>query len=338
MPPTAPTPPERRPIVVITGASAGVGHATAVEFGKHGWRVALIARGAERLAGAHDAVERAGGVAMSILADVADRAQLDAAAARVEREWGEIDVWVNNAMATVFCDFARIEPEDFVRSTEVTYLGAVWGTRAALAFMLPRDRGTIVQVGSALSYRSIPLQSAYCGAKSALRGFVDSLRCELIHGRSRVHLTMVHLSAFNTPQFDWARNCMGRRARPVGKIFQPCIAAQAIYWAATHRRRELWVGLPAVLAIVGTRFLPGFLDGKLARDAYEGQLTDEPDPPDRPSNLYEPPPGAQGANGRFDAQARRHSPALWVAMHRWGTVAVACAALLTAGAVVAALN
>jgi short-subunit dehydrogenase len=209
----------------------------------------------------------------------------------------------------------------------VTYLGAVWGTRAALERMKPRDRGVIVQVGSALAYRSIPLQSAYCGAKSALRGFTDSLRSELIHGHSNVHLTMVHLSAFNTPQFDIARNCTGYRAKPLGKIFQPEVAAEAIVWAATHRRRELWVGLPAAEAIVGTRVIPGVLDHTLAREAYDGQHTDEPLPQPRRDNLYAPVPGDHGAHGRFDAEAVDSSAQLWATTHR-AACAVGAAALL----------
>ena len=315
-------------VVVITGASAGIGRATAREFARHGWRVALLARGIDGLTGAREDVERLGGEALVIPTDVSDYAHVEAAATRVESEWGGIDVWVNNAMATVFCDVDRISPDDFKRSTETTYLGAVWGTLVALKRMKPRDRGVIVQVGSALAYRSIPLQSAYCGAKSALRGFTDSLRSELIHGKSKVHITMVHLSAFNTPQFDIQRNRMGRRPQPLGKIFQPEIAAHAIYWASQHRRRELWVGLPASVAIVGTRVMPGFLDRKLAHEAYDGQLTDEPDPPTRPDNLYQSVPGDHGAHGRFDERATRWSAQLWVDTHRLLATVLIGAAML----------
>ena len=303
-------------VAVVTGSSAGIGRAAAVAFGERGWKVALLARGVDGLEGARQEVEAAGGRALVIPTDVADVAQVDAAAERVERELGPIDVWVNNAMATIFCDFLRTEPEDFQRATEVTYLGAVWGTRAALRRMKPRNRGTIVQVGSALAYRSIPLQAPYCAAKSALRGFTDALRSELIHDRSRVHLTVVHLSAFNTPQFDWGRTCMKGSPRPLGKIFQPEIAAEAIFWSATHRRRELWVGLPAVEAILGTRIVPAFLDRKLAYQAYEGQLEDTASNAQRPDNLYEPVPGDHGTHGRFDERATDRSFQLWLNLHR----------------------
>ena len=316
-------------IAVVTGASAGIGRATAVEFARHGWRVALLARGIDGLEAARLEVEGAGGAALVIETDVADPAQVDAAASRVESEWGPIDVWVNNAMATIFSRFLDVSPEDFRRATEVTYLGAVWGTRAALSRMKPRDRGVIVQVGSALAYRSIPLQSAYCGAKSALRGFTDSIRSELIHERSGVHVTMVQLSAFNTPQFEWARTTLGCRPKPMGKIFQPEVAARAIHWAATHRRRELWVGWPAAKAILGTRVVPGLLDPRLAATAIDGQHTDEPLPPDRQDNLYTAVAGDHGAHGRFDAMAVASSAQAWWAMHRGVATAVAAIAIAT---------
>jgi len=326
------------PVVVVTGASAGIGRATAIAFARRGWQVALLARGSEGLEGARRDVERAGGRALAIETDVAHASEVEAAGDLVERTLGPIDVWVNNAMATIFCDFLRVEPEDFERSTQVTYLGAVWGTRAALKRMKPRDAGAIVQVGSALAYRSIPLQAPYCGAKAALRGFTDSLRSELIHDGSRVRLTMVHLAAFNTPQFEWGRTCMRGKPRPLGKIFQPEIAAEAIYWASRHDRRELWVGFPAVLAIVGTRFLAGWLDRKLAFDAYEGQQDAEPLPPDRQDNLYRPVPGDRGAHGRFDDRALTYSAQFWLTTRRWIWVAAAGCALVAAGALLALGN
>jgi NAD(P)-dependent dehydrogenase (short-subunit alcohol dehydrogenase family) len=306
----------RRPVVVVTGASAGIGRAIAQEFGRHGWRVALLARGVDGLAGARREVEELGGQALELPTDVADEAQVEAAAAAVEAAWGTIDVWVNDAMATIFAEALSIPPADFRRATEVTYFGTVWGTLAALRRMKPRNRGTIVQVGSALAYRSIPLQAPYCGAKAAIRGFTDSLRSELVHDRSRVHLTMVQLSAFNTPQFDWGRTNLTKRPRPMGKIFQPELAARAVYFAATHRRRELWVGWPAVQAIVGTKFIPGLLDEMLGRTAVDGQHTDEPLPPGRKDNLWEPVPGDHGAHGRFDAQAHADSSQFWLTTHR----------------------
>lgn len=318
-------------VVVITGASAGIGRATAIEFGRHGWRVALLARGMDGLEGAREEVELAGGDAMILMTDVADHAQVESAAAEVEREWGAIDVWINNAMSTIFCEVGSISPEDFRRATEVTYLGAVWGTMAALKRMKPRDRGAIVQVGSALAYRSIPLQAPYCGAKSALRGFTDSLRSELIHDKSNVYLTMVHLSAFNTPQFDWGRTCMAGQPKPLGKIFQPEVAARGIYWTATHRRRELWVGWPAAQAILGTRVIPGILDHLLAYQAYSGQEGKKHVSPDRRDNLYEPVPGDHGAHGRFDNKAVTRSTQLWVVTHRWTIVAVALILILLLG-------
>jgi NAD(P)-dependent dehydrogenase (short-subunit alcohol dehydrogenase family) len=320
LPPSSP-----RPVVVVTGASAGIGRAIAQQFAGQGWRVALLARGHDGLLGARADVERLGGEAFVLPTDVADEAQVEAAAAAVESRWGAIDVWVNDAMATIFSEALAISAADFRRATEVTYLGTVWGTLAALKRMKPRDRGTIVQVGSALAYRSIPLQAPYCGAKAAIRGFTDSLRCELAHGRSRVHLTMVQLSAFNTPQFEWGRTTMTQRPRPMGEIFQPELAARAVYWAATHRRRELWVGWPAVQAIVGTRVMPGFLDRLLGRTAVDGQHTDEPLPPGRKDNLWQPVTGDHGAHGRFDAWAHDSSMQYWLTTHR---AAMALAALV----------
>jgi len=323
--------------VVVTGASAGVGRATAKAFGKLGWRVALLARGIDGLQGAERDVREAGGTPLVIVTDVADHAQVEAAAERVERELGPIDVWVNNAMATIFCPVEHITPEDFERATRVTYLGAVWGTMAALKRMKPRDKGVIIQVGSALAYRSIPLQAPYCGAKSAVRGFTDSLRSELIHDKSRVHLTMVHLSAFNTPQFDWGRTCLPKQPQPVPPIFQPEIAARAVVWSAMHRRRELWVGFPAVKAILGTRIVPGMIDRMLAHTGYSGQHTDQALPPGRKDNLYDPVPGDHGAHGRFDDRASSSSWQVWLTTHRWAMVLAAFLALLVLGLLLATL-
>lgn len=318
--------------VVVTGASAGIGRAIACEFARHGWRVALLARGHDGLEGARADVERLGGEALVLPTDVADAAQVEAAAAQVEARWGAIDVWVNDAMATIFADALSIAPEDFRRATDVTYHGAVWGTLAALRRMKRRDRGTIVQVGSALAYRSIPLQAPYCGAKAALRGFTDSIRCELAHDRSRVHVTMVQLSAFNTPQFEWGRTNLEKRPRPMGRIFQPEVAARAVYYAATHRRRELWVGWPAVQAILGQKVIPGFLDRMLGRTAVDGQHTDERIPPGRKDNLWEPVAGDHGAHGRFDGEAQGYSVQAWVDRHR-GAVAVGVLGVVLAWAV-----
>jgi NAD(P)-dependent dehydrogenase (short-subunit alcohol dehydrogenase family) len=328
-------PDDNRRCVVVTGASAGVGRAIAKAFGRRGWRVALLARGLDGLEGARRDVTEAGGTALVIPTDVADHAQVEAAAERVERELGPIDVWVNDAMATIFCPMEHITPEDFERATWVTYLGSVWGIMVALKRMKPRDRGTIIQVGSALAYRSIPLQAPYCGAKSAVRGFIDSVRSELIHDKSRVHLTMVQLSAFNTPQFDWGRTCLKQQPQPVPPIFQPEVAAEAVYWSVHHRRRELWVGFPAVKAILGTRIVPGMIDRILARSAYSGQHTDRPLPPGRKDNLYEPVTGDHGAHGRFDERARSSSWQLWLTTHRWAMVGAALLVLLVLGLLLA---
>jgi NAD(P)-dependent dehydrogenase (short-subunit alcohol dehydrogenase family) len=323
------------PVVVVTGASAGVGRAIAREFAGRGWRVALLARGLDGLKGAAADVQRLGSEALVLPTDVADEAQVEAAAAAVEAKWGPIDVWVNDAMATIFSDALKIAPADWRRATDVTYLGAVWGTLAALRRMKPRNRGTIVQVGSALAYRSIPLQAPYCAAKAAIRGFTDSICCELDHDHSDVHITMVQLSAFNTPQFEWGRTTLTKRPRPMGKIFQPEVAARAVYYAATHRRRELWVGWPAVQAILGTKFFPGLLDRMLGRTAVDGQHTDEPLPPNRPDNLWHPVAGDHGAHGRFDAQAHDTSWQVQLDTNR-GLAAAALALLGVAGWLLAA--
>ena len=324
-------------VVVVTGASAGVGRATARAFGARGASVGLIARGRDGLEGARREIESAGGRALVLPVDVADADQVEAAADQVEAAFGRIDVWVNAAMVTVFSTVDDITAAEFRRATEVTYLGTVHGTKAALKRMRPRNRGAIVQVGSALAYRSVPLQAAYCGAKSAIRGFTDSLRCELLHDGCGVHLTMVQLSAFNTPQFDWARNHMDREPQPLPPIFQPEVAADAIVWAAHHRRREVWVGWPAVQAILGNRVAPGLLDRMMAQSGYSGQLSDRPARPNRPDNLRDPVPGDHGARGRFSARARSRSWQFWLTSHA-APVLRASAATMLIGAVAIGLS
>ncbi len=294
-------------VVVVTGASAGVGRAVVSEFAHQGASLGLIARGRERLEAAKREVEQFGGKALVLPADVANAGQLERAAEQTERELGPIDVWVNNAMTTVFAPFVEITPDEFKRATEVTYLGQVYGTMAALKRMRPRDRGTIVQVGSALAYRSIPLQSPYCGAKHAIVGFTDSIRSELIHDDSNVHITAVMLPAMNTPQFSWCRTRLPRHPQPVPPIYEPEVAAKAIVWAASHKRRDLYVGWPTVKAIYGQEVAPSFADRYLANHAFDGQQTSEPVSPDRPDNLFEPVPGEYAAHGIFGDRASRSS-------------------------------
>jgi NAD(P)-dependent dehydrogenase (short-subunit alcohol dehydrogenase family) len=294
-------------VVAITGASAGVGRATVRRFAREGACIGLMARGQARLDAAAAEVEKLGGKALAIPLDVADAHAVDDAAERIENRFGPIDVWVNNAMATVFAPVRDTTPDEFRRSTEVTYLGSVWGTMAALRRMVPRDRGTIVQVGSALAYRSIPLQAAYCGAKHAIRGFLESLRTELLHDGSNVRVTMVELPAHNTPQFSWSRAKMPRGPQPVPPIFQPELAAEAILYAAQTQRRELVVGWPAVKAIYGEKVAPGLLDRYLARNGYDAQQTDERLDGERAGNLFEPVDGDFAAHGQFDDQAKPRS-------------------------------
>ena len=295
----------KRRVVVVTGASAGVGRAVVREFAKEGALIGLLARGEDRLEAAKREVENAGGKALALPTDVADALQVESAASRVEEEFGPLDVWVNDAMTTIFARFDDITAEEFKRATEVTYLGCVHGTMSALKRMKKRDRGTIVQVGSALAFRSIPLQAPYCGAKHAIVGFTDSLRSELIHDRSNVHITAVHLPAMNTPQFSWGRTRLPRHPQPVPPIFQPEVAARAIVWASSHKRRDLWVGWPTYQAIIGQRIAPGFADKYLAEHAFSGQQTSEPVSSDRPDNMFEPVPGDRyAAEGIFDNRAQ----------------------------------
>lgn len=315
--------------VVITGASAGLGRATVREFAKHGANIGLLARGTDGLEGALREVEAAGGRALALPTDVSDAAQVEDAAARVEETFGPIDIWVNNAMVSVFSPFKKMTAEEFRRVTEVTYLGVVYGTMAALKRMLPRDHGTIVQVGSALAFRSIPLQSAYCGAKHAIAGFTDSLRCELIHDKSQVHVTMVQMPALNTPQFSWVRNRLPNKPQPVPPIYQPEVGAEAIYYAAHHRRRTVEVGFPTVVAVQGNKIIPGLMDEYLGKTNYEAQQTDEPTDPNRRDNLWEPVAGDHGAHGTFDERAHDFSPQLWANVNR-GWLALAVAGVATA--------
>lgn len=322
----------QRRIVVITGAGAGVGRAVATEFATHGWDLALLSRDPDRLDRAACELRRFGGRVLVLPTDVADADAVDDAARRVEEELGPMDAWINVAMATVFAPVHLLTAEEFQRGTSVTYLGQVHGTMAALRHMRPRNRGAIVCVGSALAYRSVPLQSIYCGAKFAIRGFLGSLRSELLHDRIEVRITEVDLPAVNTPQFDWARNKTGRKARPVPPIFQPEVPARAIRFAAEHPRRQIWVGFPTVKAILANRIAPGLLDRYLAKAGYSGQLTDQASDPDAPGNLFEPVAGPFGAHGRFDDQARTGSWEIFTSRHRnvaWG-VAILSLSLIAA--------
>jgi NAD(P)-dependent dehydrogenase (short-subunit alcohol dehydrogenase family) len=309
-------------IVVITGASAGVGRALSRLFAQRGAHVALLARGKDGLEGARQEVESAGRKALAIPVDVSDPEQVEQAADQVEAQLGPIDIWINNAMTSVFSPVKEMTPDDFKRVTDVTYLGYVYGTLTALRRMLPRDRGVIVYVGSALAYRGIPLQAAYCAAKHAVQGFTESLRSELIHDHSHVRITMVQLAAINTPQFGWVKSRLPRKPQPVPPIYQPEVAARAIFHAATHKRRELWMGLPTVETIIGNRIMPGYLDRYLAEYGYESQQYDGTVGPDRRDNLWEPVPGDHGAHGDFDNRAQGFSLQVWATTHR-GSVGVA---------------
>lgn len=307
---------ENPEVVVITGASAGVGRATAHAFAKRGARIGLLARDPERLEETAREVRELGGEALPVVTDVAIYEQVEAAADQVEATLGPIDIWINNAMTSVFAEFMDVSPEEYRRVTEVVYYGQVWGTHVALKRMLPRDHGTIVLVGSALAYRGIPLQSAYCGAKHATEGMFDSVRSELLHRKSKVHITMVQLPAVNTPQFQWVRSKLPNRAQPVPPIYQPEVIADALVWSAYHKRREMYVGFPALKAIVGNKMAPALGDWFLAKMGYKSQQRDVPEDPDRPDNLYMPVHGDFGAHGLFDDQARNFSLQLWVTKNR----------------------
>jgi NADP-dependent 3-hydroxy acid dehydrogenase YdfG len=314
-------------VVVITGASAGVGRATAREFAKSGARIGLLARDLDRLETTRQEVEALGGDGLAISVDVADAQGVEAAAQQIEAAFGPIDVWINNAMSSVFSTVSELKPDEVKRVTDVTYLGAVHGTLAALRRMKSRGCGTIVQVGSALAFRSIPLQAAYCAAKHALEGFTASLQTELLHEKSRVKVTSVHLPALNTPQFSWVKSRLPRKPQPVPPLYQPEVAARAIVWAARHPRRQVLVGSPTVAAVYGQRLAPAALDRYLACTGYDAQQAHQAEDPRRPDNLWEAVPGEYGAHGTFDAKAREFSVQFWLTSHR---------ALLLAGAVAVA--
>jgi short-subunit dehydrogenase len=293
------------------------------EFARRKAWIGLIARGQDRLEATKREVEQQGGKALALPVDVADAEAVEQAADKVKHEFGKIDVWVNDAMATIFAPVTDTKPAEFKRATEVTYLGFVYGTMAALKHMIPADQGTIVQVGSALAYRSIPYQAAYCGAKHAIIGFTDSLRSELLHTKSKVHLTVVDLPAVNTPQFSWCRTRLPRHPQPVPPIFQPEVPARAIYWAAHHKRREVFVGMSTLKAIYGQDVAPAFADWYLAETGYTAQQTPQPVSPDRPDNLFEPVPGDFSARGIFNEKAKSFSLQSWINLHRWPSTLMA---------------
>jgi NAD(P)-dependent dehydrogenase (short-subunit alcohol dehydrogenase family) len=321
----------RGDVVVITGASGGVGRAAARRFAADGSRIGLIGRGRRGLEGAAREVEAAGGEALILPIDVADADQVESAAAAVEDGFGPIDVWVNDAMVTIYAEFLDIEPREFRRATDVTYHGMVWGTRAALKRMVPRDKGSIVQVGSALAFRGIPLQSPYCGSKAACKNFTESIRTELMHHKSKVRISMVHLPGVNTTQFTWGRTKLPKQTMPVPPIYQPEIPADAIHHAAYHRRRQMYVGIPTVMNIVGERVAPWFLDWYLAKTGFGSQMTDQPLDPTGHDNLFEPVDEDRGAHGPFDDQAHSFSPQYELSKRRNGILAGVTAAALGAG-------
>ena len=317
--------------VVVTGGTAGIGRATAREFARNGWNVAVLARGKDGLEGTRRDIEELGGKALAVPTDVADWRAVEAAADQIERELGPIDVWVNNAFAGIFSRFMDVTPEEYERVTQVTYLGQVNGTRAALKRMLRRDRGAIVLVGSALAYRGIPLQSAYCGAKHAIQGLIDSLRCELLHDKSNVTITMVQMPGINTPQFDWIRAKLPGQPRPVGKVYQPEVAARAIYFAAQDGRKEMLVGLPTVEAVWGNKVASSVMDDYLATTGFKSQQRPERVSPDRKDNLFEPVAGDHGARGSFDDEAVDSSAELWTTEHKKQLALAAAGAAAIAG-------
>jgi NAD(P)-dependent dehydrogenase (short-subunit alcohol dehydrogenase family) len=320
-------------VVVVTGATSGIGRAIVRRFAQDGASIGLLARGGDGLDAAKREVEAAGARALAIPTDLADWNAVDAAAAAVAQQFGPIDVWINNAMTTVFAPFKEVEPDEFRRATEVTYLGTVWGTKAALRRMQERDRGSIVIVGSALAYRGIPLQAAYCGAKHGVKGFFESLRTELRHDKSNVHLSMVQLPGVNTPQFEHGRSKMPMVPQPMPPYYEPEVAADAVHWSAHNRRRELYVGFPTVKTIVGNKVAPWLVERVLARVGVKGQQSDKRADPNRPDNLFSSPPGDPGAHGPYDAKARTSSIQLQLAKRRGPVVAAAASAAIGAFAV-----
>jgi short-subunit dehydrogenase len=321
----------KQEVVVITGASGGVGRAAARKFASEGAKIALIARGRKGLEAAAQEVKKAGGEPLVLPVDVANYDQVEAAASSVEDAFGPIDIWVNDAMVTLYSEFLDIQPDEFKRATEVSYLGMVWGTRAALSRMVPRDRGSLVQVCSAMSYRGIPLQSPYCGAKHACKGFTESIITELLHNKSKVQVSMIQLPGLNTTQFTWGRTKLPKQTMPVPPIYQPEVAADAIHYAAHHKRRQIYVGLPTVLNILGERLAPWLLDRFLAKTGYKNQMTGQDLDPQGHDNLFEPVDEDRGARGPFDDQAHAVSPQYELAKRRGAVMAGVGAALLGAG-------
>ena len=322
-------------VVVVTGASGGIGRAIAREFGRHGAHVGLLARGLDGLEGAREEIEALGGKAEVIQTDVSHYDEIESAAKKVEQRFGPIDIWINNAMVSIFAPFVKVTPREFQHITDVTYLGQVWGTQVALDRMIPRDRGHIVQVGSALARRSIPLQAAYCGAKHAIAGFTESVRAELLHMGSHVDITIVQLPGVNTTQFEWTRDKMEKKPKPVGKVYQPEVAARAIYWAAHHRRKEMWVGAPTVESIVGEKIASSLMDRYLATRAWKGSQRKERVSKNRVDNFWKPVRGDRGSHGPFDKISAKRSSQVWLDEHR-GLVALALTGIAVTGAAFAA--
>lgn len=310
-------------VIVVTGAAAGVGRAIAREFGKEKARVALIARGRDGLDAAKNEIDKMGGEALVLPLDMADSAAVESAAQKIEDTWGHIDVWINDAMVSVFSPVDQMEAEEFKRVTEVSYLGYVYGTLAALKRMKSKNSGVIIQIGSALAYRSIPLQSAYCAAKHAIAGFSESLRTELLHDKSDVKVCQINLPAVNTPQFSWVKSRLPNNPQPVPPIYQPEVIARAVYHVSRHPRRRLDIAYPTLKAVIAEKFVPAVGDWYLSRQGYSSQQTDQPVSPDRKNNLWKPVPGDHGAHGSFDSRARTFAPLLWLDLNRVPVLATA---------------